>query len=68
MFEGYFKEVSGNYQRGFKIVSRMFQVRLKSISSISKEVSRVFESSLSGKFQLCFKVVSRKFQKCFKNF
>ena len=48
----------------FKKVSRVFQVRLKSVSSSFKGFSWVFERTLTyepGKFQGSFKSVSRKF-------
>ena len=52
----------------FKKLSRVFQVRLKGISSSFKEVSRFFERSskdMLEKFQRCVKVVSRVFKESF---
>ena len=71
MFQGSFecfKEVSGKCQGCFKKLSRVFQVRLKCISSGFKGVSRflkeVQRESLE-KFQRCVKKVSRVFKESF---
>ena len=56
-------------QGSFRKISKVFQVRLKGVSSNLRGVSRVFQISLkgvSGKFQWCFKDVSKKFQRSFK--
>ena len=44
-FQGCFKEVSRKFQGYFKEVLRVFTKSLKGVSSIFKEVSRVFERS-----------------------
>ena len=66
-----FKEVSGKGQWCFKKFSRVFQVRLKGVSSSFKEVSGVFKRSLKGSmvFQGSLKIVnevSRVLQESFE--
>ena len=59
-FQECFKEISGKFQECFKKVSRVFQLRLKGVSSSFKGLSRVCERSLktaSGKFEQCVKEV-----------
>jgi len=65
-------EASRVFQGSFREISKVFQVRLKGVSSNFKVVSRVFEISLKGgvsevsmALQCCFKGVSRKCPRSF---
>ena len=60
-----FLEVLWKFQRCFKRVSRVFQLRWKGVLNSFKGGSRVFERSFNG-VSGSFKEVSRKFQECRK--
>ena len=69
MFQECFKEVSGKPKGCFTKVSRVFELRLKGVSSnyYISEVSKVFQGCSKKVFGIrcgSFKGVSRKFQGC----